>query len=61
MKERNYFEEAIKILKGTTMLLAQKEHLEALNNRLEEEGVYLICQHEGEHKNGICLECGEDI
>ena len=21
----------------------------------------LICVHEGEHKRGICLECGEDV
>ena len=21
----------------------------------------IFCEHEGEHKNGVCLECGEEV
>ncbi len=59
-EKRDYLKEAKRIIQGRTMMLPQKEHLIALITRLEEEGVY-FCEHDGEVKNGICLECGEEI
>ncbi len=57
---RDYLKEAIRILQGKVIPI-EKNHLKAFNTRLEEEGVYLVCEHFGEEKNGVCLECGETL
>lgn len=40
--ERNYIDEAFRILKGTTMLLPEKRHLEALNEHYQSEILQIV-------------------
>jgi len=44
--------------------LAQKEkRIEELTQKIRdlEEHMKLVCRHDGEEKNGICLECGDNV